>query len=52
MAPLDVFVRLTMPPQRVAADKLFEEAVVFLLRPEAGKLRIVTMTEESAPPLL
>ena len=52
MGPLDVFVRLTMPPQRVATDKLFEEAVVFLLRPEAGKLRIVTTNEESAAPLL
>lgn len=51
MAPLDVFVRVTMPTQRGAAEKLFEDAVVFILRPEAGKLRIVTMNEEAAPPL-
>jgi hypothetical protein len=51
MAPSDLFVRLSIPPARPNADKPFDDDdLVFLLRPEAGKLHIVTVNEEPAPP--
>lgn len=50
MGPLDVFVRVAMPPPRGNAEKIFEDNVVFVLRAEGGKVHILTMNEESAPP--
>ena len=50
MMPLDVMVRLEMPEPRGAGDKLFEATILFVLRAENGKTRIVTVLEEAATP--
>jgi hypothetical protein len=47
MKPLDVLVRIAMPAVRGTTDKLFEDYVLLLVRPEGGKLRVVTKIEES-----
>lgn len=46
MRPLDVLVRIAMPAVRGTGEKLFDDYVVLVVRAEAGKLKIVTKTEE------
>lgn len=48
MTALDVMVRLEMPEPRAQAEKLFESTMLFVLRAEGGKTRIVTVLEEPA----
>lgn len=48
MRPLDVLVRVAMPAVRGTTEKLFDDYVLLVLRPEGGKLKLVTKLEESA----
>lgn len=49
MTPLDTLIALTMPPPRIPGDKVFEPVVMFVLRPEGGKLRIAAVWQEPSP---
>lgn len=46
MAPFDLLIRLAAPPPRPSGEKLFEDSMLFVLRPEGGRVRIVTVSEE------
>lgn len=48
MRDVGLFVRVTMPPLRAGGEKVFDDTVVFVVRVEAGRLKLVTLLEGPA----